>query len=284
MLNNVTTGGEISMSSIKGRRFLIRVCVGLAIGLFAASCGPSSTPKRSGAPMQTVEITVSAAASLQDVLEAITPDFHEAYPTIEVSYNFGASGALQQQIEQGAPADVFFSAAAKQMDALAEKGLILKDSRQDVLTNSLVLIAPAQSQIAVTEIAQLKEAEVGVIAVGEFRSVPAGQYAEQVFTKLNLLEPLQSKLVFSNSVRGVLAAVESGNADVGMVYATDAALSERVKVLATIPAATHQPIVYPIAVVSNSPNPDAAKTLIAFLQTPAAQTKFKEFGFGVVAP
>lgn len=277
------------MPLIKGRRFLIRVCVGLAISLLAASCGssalaPNRSENRPEVPTQTVELTVSAAASLQDALEAITPEFHAAYPDIEISYNFGASGALQQQIEQGAPADIFFSAAAKQMDVLAEKGLILKDSRQDVLTNSLVLIAPAQSQLAVTDIAQLKEAEVGVVAVGEFRSVPAGQYAEQVFTKLNLLESLQSKLVFSNNVRGVLAAVESGNADVGMVYATDAALSERIKVLATAPESTHQPIVYPIAVVSDRPNPDAAKTFIAFLQTPAAQTKFKDFGFGVVDP
>lgn len=277
------------MSLIKGRRFLIRVFVGLAISLLAASCGsfalsPNRSENPSQTPAQTVELTVSAAASLQNALEAITPEFHAAYPTVEISYNFGASGALQQQIEQGAPADIFFSAAAKQMDVLAEKGLILKDSRQDILTNSLVLIAPAQSQIAVTDIAQLKEAEVGIVAVGEFRSVPAGQYAEQLFTKLNLLEPLQSKLVFSNNVRGVLAAVESGNADVGLVYATDAALSERIKVLATAPAATHQPIVYPIAVVSDRPHPDAAKTYIAFLQTPAAQTKFKEFGFGVVDP
>ncbi|MEA5448078.1 molybdate ABC transporter substrate-binding protein [Leptolyngbya sp. CCNP1308] len=277
------------MPLVKGRRFLIRVCVGLAISLLSASCGSSAlTPNLSEnspeAPAQTVELTVSAAASLQDALEAITPEFREAYPDIEISYNFGASGALQQQIEQGAPADIFFSAAAKQMDMLAEKGLILKDSRQDVLTNSLVLIAPAQSQLAVTDIAQLKDAEVGVVAVGEFRSVPAGQYAEQVFTKLNLLEPLQSKLVFSNNVRGVLAAVESGNADVGMVYATDAALSERIKVLATASESTHQPIVYPIAVVSDRPNPEAAKTFIAFLQTPAAQTKFKDFGFGVVDP
>ncbi len=261
----------------------MHVCVGLAIGLLAASCGASiSVPNQPAAQAQTLELTVSAAASLQDALEAITPEFHAAYPAIAVSYNFGASGALQQQIEQGAPADIFFSAAAKQMDVLAEKGLILKDSRQNLLINSLVLIAPAQSPIAIADIAQLKEAEVGVVAVGEFRSVPAGQYAEQVLTKLNLLESLQSKLVFSNNVRGVLAAVESGNADVGVVYATDAALSERIKVLATAPAATHQPIVYPIAVVGDSPNPDAAKTYIAFLQTPAAQTKFKEFGFGVV--
>lgn len=271
------------MGLIKRRRFLVRTCLGLAMGWLAASCGsPTQAPEPPAA--QSAELIVSAAASLQDVLEAITPLFRAAYPNIEVSYNFGASGALQQQIEQGAQADIFFSAAAKQMDVLAEKNLILTDSRQDVLTNRLVLIAPAQSPIALTEIAQLKAADVAVVAVGEFRSVPAGQYAEQVLTKLNLLESLQSKLVFSNNVRGVLAAVESGNADVGLVYATDAALSQRIQVLATAPAETHQPIVYPIAVVSDSPNPDAAKTFIAFLQTPAAQTKFKEFGFGVVTP
>ncbi|PZU97559.1 MAG: molybdate ABC transporter substrate-binding protein [Leptolyngbya sp.] len=272
------------MPSAKGRRFWVGACVGLAIYLLIASCGSSALlPYRLKAQAQTVELTVSAAASLEDALEAITPAFHAAYPAIDISYNFGASGALQQQIQQGAPADVFFSAAAKQMDALAEQGLVLKDSRQNIVTNSLVLIAPAQSRIAVTDIAQLRDAEVGVVAVGEFRSVPAGQYAEQVFAELNLLEPLRSKLVFSNNVRGVLAAVESGNADVGVVYATDAALSERVKVLATAPAATHEPIVYPIAVVSDSPNPEAAKTFIAFLQTSTAQTRFKEFGFGVVA-
>lgn len=273
------------MSSVEGYGSLVCKWVGLVISLFAVSCGPSAlSPGRLGTSTQTIKLTVSAAASLEDALEAIAPDFHAAYPTVDISYNFGASGALQQQIEQGAPADIFFSAAAKQMDVLAEKGLILQDSRQDVLTNSLVLIASAQSQIVVTEVAQLKAAEVNVVAVGEFRSVPVGQYAEQVFTTLNLLEPLRSKLVFSNNVRGVLAAVESGNADLGMVYATDAALSKRVKVLATAPAATHQPIVYPIAVVSDSVNPDAARTFIAFLQTPAAQTKFKEFGFGVVEP
>ncbi|MBD2234754.1 molybdate ABC transporter substrate-binding protein [Phormidium tenue] len=273
------------MSSVKNGRLLVRACVGLIVSLLAVSCASSAlAPDHSKAPVRTVDLTVSAAASLENALEAIAPEFHVAYPTIEISYNFGASGALQQQIEQGAPADVFFSAAVKQMDVLAEKGLILKDSRRDVLTNTLVLIAPVQSQIAVTDMAQIKDAEVGIIAVGEFRSVPAGQYTEQVFTKLNLLEPLRSKLVFSNNVRGVLAAVESGNADLGLVYATDAALSERVKVLATASAATHQPIVYPIAVVSASPNLDAARMFIAFLQTPVAQTKFKEFGFGVVAP
>lgn len=225
-------------------------------------------------------LTVSAAASLQDALEAIAPQFSAAYPNIAVDYNFGASGALQQQIEQGAPVDVFFSAATKQMDALAEKALILPDSRQDLLTNRLVLIAPSASDITITDLSQLKDANISRFAVGEFRSVPAGQYAEQVFQNLSLIAPLQSKFVFGNNVRSVLSAVESGNADLGMVYATDAALSKRVKVILTVPADTHSPINYPIAVVQNSSNLEAAQTFIDFLTTAPAQAVFQAFGFG----
>lgn len=231
---------------------------------------------------QTVTITVSAAASLQDVLDAIAPNFEAAHPEITVDYNFASSGSLQQQIEQGAPVDVFFSAAAQQMDALAEKDLIVPESRQNLVTNSLVLIAAQSSDLNITDIAQIKNTDVSRIAVGEFRSVPAGQYAEQVFTNLNLLESLQSKLVFGNNVRGVLATVESGNAELGLVYATDAALSDQIKVLATAPTDSHEPIVYPIAIVKSSPHPAAAQDFIDFLSTDPAQKTFEEFGFGTL--
>ncbi|MEM9907982.1 MAG: molybdate ABC transporter substrate-binding protein [Cyanobacteria bacterium P01_D01_bin.44] len=229
-----------------------------------------------------VTVTVSAAASLQDALDAIAPQFSAAYPNIFVDYNFGSSGALQRQIEQGAPADVFFSAATPQMDALLENGLIVPDSRQNLVTNSLVLIAPVNSNLQITKIAQLRNADISRFAVGEFRSVPAGQYAEQVFAKLDLLEVLQPKFVFGNNVRSVLTAVESGNAELGMVYATDAALSDQVKVLATASADAHPPIVYPIAVVQDTPDPEAAQTFIDFLTTDAAQETFKQFGFGQI--
>lgn len=227
----------------------------------------------------TVTLTVSAAASLQDALQSIDAEFHTAHPEITVDYNFGSSGALQQQIEQGAPADVFFSAAAKQMDALEQKGLILPESRQNIVANSLVLIASKSSSLEVTNLAQLKEMPINRFAVGEFRSVPAGQYAEQVFKSLGLLETLQPKFVFGNNVRSVLAAVESGNADLGMVYATDAALSNQVKVLATAPEETHSPIVYPVAIVKASPQPEAAQQFIDFLNTEPAQATFIKYAF-----
>ncbi|MGK7905636.1 MAG: molybdate ABC transporter substrate-binding protein [Synechococcus sp.] len=227
-------------------------------------------------------IAVSAAASLQDVLEEIAPQFQAAHADIAVDYNFASSGALQRQIEQGAPTDVFFSAAAKQMDSLAEQELILADSRQDLVSNSLVLIAPTASTVDIADITQLQEVEIRHFAVGDFRSVPAGQYAEQVFDRMGLLEVFQPKFVFGNSVRSTLAAVASGNAELGMVYATDAALSSGVKVLASAPAGSHDPIVYPVAAMDRSHYPEAAQTFIDFLTTDTALETFADFGFAPI--
>ncbi len=268
---------------MKRRRFTICFLVSLCLNSLIAACNRQTLPlPAEKTAISPVTLTVSAAASLQDAMEAITPQFTTTEPNITISYNFGASGALQQQIEQGAPADIFFSAAAKQMDALAERGLILPDSRQNLVTNRLVLVAPVDSSLKITDLAQLSSANISRLAVGEFRSVPAGQYAKQVFEKLSLLEPLQSKFVFGSSVRNVLSAVESGNAEVGIVYATDAALSNQVKVLLTIPETDHSPIEYPIAIVKASPPPEAAQTFINFLTTEPPQKTFQTFGFGPI--
>ena len=253
--------------------------IGLVVWALMVSCAATAPATRDGAAAP-ASITVSAAASLEDVLGAIAPAFTAAHPDTTVNYNFAASGALQRQIEQGAPVDVFFSAATQQMEALAKKDLILSDSRQDIVTNRLVLIAPQSSSLNITELDQLKDADIRRFSVGEFRSVPAGQYAEQALQNMNLLPTLESKFVFGNSVRSVLAAVSTSSADVGLVYATDAALSDQVKVLATAPTDTHAPIVYPAAVVQASHHPEAAQAFIEFLQTDSAQARFAEFGFG----
>ena len=234
----------------------------------------------SGDSPPTTTLIVSAASSLQDALEAIAPQFSITHPSITIQYNFGASGALQQQIQQGAPADIFFSAASQQMDALAEAEMILPGSRQNIVANELVLIAPLETEIAIADFAELRDIDIQRFAVGEFRSVPAGQYAKQVLEALDLLSALQSKFIFGNNVRAVLSAVESGNADLGMVYATDAALSKRVTILATVPANSHAPIHYPIAIVKETATPEAAQTFIDFLTTEAAQQTFADFGFG----
>ncbi|WP_110989124.1 molybdate ABC transporter substrate-binding protein [Acaryochloris thomasi] len=242
------------------------------------SCSSSSLT--STEQTTSVTITVSAAASLQEALDGIATQFNTAHPTIAIDYNFGASGALQRQIEQGAPADVFCSAATKQMNALSEKGIVQPDSQRNLVTNSLVLIAPTNSNYEITDLTQLRDIDISRFAVGEFRSVPAGQYAQQVFTKLDLLDPLRTKFVFGNTVRNVLAAVENGNAELGMVYATDAALSQQVKVLTTVPEDSHLPIVYPVAMIQSTAHSEAAQAFINFLITDAAQQTFEEFGFG----
>lgn len=243
-------------------------------------CNSTSPAAHNTQNSASVTLTVSAAASLQDALEAIDPLFVQAHPTIQVNYNFGSSGALQQQIEQGAPTDVFLSAATKQMDTLQEKNLILAETRRNLLTNRLVLIVPKDATFNLTRFQQLSDASISKIAVGEPRSVPAGQYATEVFKNLNLMELLQPKFVFANNVRGVLAAVESGNAGAGVVYETDAKLSNQVKIAAIAEANLHKPIVYPIAVIENSPTPEAAKIYTQYLLDHQAQSVFQQFGFG----
>jgi molybdate transport system substrate-binding protein len=226
-------------------------------------------------------VLVSAAASLQDALEELDSVFETSYSGTTVNYNFGSSGALQQQIEQGAPADIFFSAATKQMDALQEKNLILPDTRRDLLTNRLVLIVPKNSTLGLTSFSQLSGNNVRRIAIGEPRSVPVGQYSEELFTKMGILSQIKTKFVLGNSVRNVLAAVESGNADAGIVYATDAKISDKVKQVATAPENMHSPIVYPIAVLKSSKNLQVAKTYEQFLSSNEAKTIFEKFGFGI---
>lgn len=248
------------------------LCLAIGFQLVAPSLGMSQT---SGS------VLVSAAASLQDALEAIDPQFERANRDITINYNFAASGALQQQIQQGAPADVFISAAARQMNALQDQNLILPDTRRNLLTNRLVLIVPRNSRLGLTSFRQLSNSNVRRIAVGEPRSVPVGQYAEELFRNLGILDRLRSKFVLGNNVRNVLAAVESGNADAGVVYTTDAQISDQVRVVATAPTNLHSPIVYPIAVVRASRNAEAARNYVRFLSSAAARTVFERYGFGI---
>ncbi len=241
--------------------------------LALSSCKPLSPQ----IPDQTITLTVSAAASVQVALAEIDPQFEAAYSGVAIAHNSGGSGILQRQIEQGAPADIFLSASPLQMNALAKKDLLIDASRRDLLSNQLVLIGLADSPLQRFE--EIASADVQKLAVGEFRSVPAGDYAEATLTAFNLLPEVLPKLVFFNNVSGVLAAVESGNVSAGIVYKTDADLSERVKILAIAPPNTHPPIRYPIAVLKRSQHPEAAQQYISFLQTPEAAQTFRSFGF-----
>jgi molybdate transport system substrate-binding protein len=224
-------------------------------------------------------LLVSAAASLRDVLQQVGSTYQQTKPNLKIRYNFGASGALQQQIEQGAPVDIFISAATRQIDALDQKGRLMSETRTILATNRLVLIVPAGKQ-GVNSFSDLTRSNIKRIAIGEPRSVPAGQYAEQVLQKLGIYNQVKSKFVYANNVRQVLAAVESGNADAGMVYITDAKISNKVKIVATADRSSHSPITYPAAVLKRSKNAGAAREFLQYLRSNQAQSVFRKSGFG----
>jgi molybdate transport system substrate-binding protein len=247
------------------------------ITCFLAVVVPLITPIFSIAESN-VSLLVSAAASMKDALEEIKPIYEQSKPNINIKFNFGASGALQQQIEQGAPADIFISAARKQIDALEQKGLLVPGTRTNLASNRLVLIV-GNNTTAINNFFDLTDTKIKKIAVGEPRSVPAGQYADQVLKKLGIFEGLKPKLVLANNVRQVLASVESGNADAGLVYATDAKISHKVKVVVTADEKYHSPIIYPMAIIKSSKNIPQSRQFVTFLSGSQAQIVLKKYGF-----
>jgi molybdate transport system substrate-binding protein len=265
---------------------LRRLCLMLAVVALSVTVGcgrmASSPPIAPSTAVPTAQgrLLVSAAVSLKDALEDLKLSYQAQNPVPSIVYNFGASGALQQQIENGAPADVFISAAVQQMDQLEKKGLLVAGTRTNLAGNQLVLIVPIADS-KVQAFADLTQPEVQRVVIGEPRSVPAGKYAEQTLRSLKLWESVQPKLVLANTVRQVLASVESGNAAAGLVYATDAKVSPRVKVVAIANPQNHAPIVYPMAVLNRSRQPIAAQAWVRFLTSETAKNTLKKYGFRV---
>ncbi|MCZ2498695.1 molybdate ABC transporter substrate-binding protein [Xylophilus sp. Kf1] len=224
-------------------------------------------------------LTVSAAASLTDAFKELGPRFEAGRPGATVRFNFAASGALLQQIAQGAPVDVFASADQATMNRADEQKLIEAPSRRDFVTNSLVLIEPAQGGTGVRSLQDLGGAAVRRIAIGKVATVPVGAYTRQVLEGARLWEPLGPKLVQADSVRQVLDYVGRGEVDAGFVYATDAALAAgKVTVVAT--PTGHTPVRYPVAVVADSRQKALAQDFVAFLGGADARAVLGRYGFG----
>ena len=229
------------------------------------------------------QVTVFAAASLQDALGAAAKEFTAA-TGLGVKYSFDASSTLARQIEQGAPADVFASADLDWMDYLARRSLIQPQSRINLLSNSLVVIAPKDAPLATLTLdsASIEAALAGGrIATGAVETVPVGRYARLALRKLGLWTALERRIAPAENVRTALAYVARGEAPLGIVYATDAAAEPKVKVVATFPAESHPPIVYPFALTAGAKG-DAAKRFLDFLQGPAARSIFRAKGFSFV--
>ena len=167
------------------------------------------------------------------------------------------------------------------MDALTKDGLLADGTRRDLLVNEVVLIVPRDSDMKLTDFNQLTGTAIQHIALGEPKGVPVGQYSEEVFTKMGILDQVKAKAVYGSDVRQVLSWVETGDADCGVVYATDAAVSDRVRVVAKAPADTHKPIIYPAAVLKDSKQPGLADDFLTYVSGEAGKAVFSKFGFEV---
>ncbi|MBF0506303.1 MAG: molybdate ABC transporter substrate-binding protein [Nitrospirae bacterium] len=228
------------------------------------------------------EITVSAAISLKNAFEEIGKIYEAKNRGTKVVFNFGASGDLMRQIEGGAPVDVFASAAQKDMDDAEKKGLIVAGSRVNFAANSVVLVVPIRSGTAIKSFADLESKNIQKIAVGNPKTVPAGRYAEDVFTYYKILDAIKDKLIFTENVRQVLDYVARGEVDAGVVYSTDAMVrAKEVAVAATAPEASHKPVVYPIAVIKSSKNSGPATAFISMVTSQEGKQILAKYGFKV---
>ncbi len=251
----------------------------LTFGLMGCQ-GKGSDDTSSGEESAT--LSIAAAASLEKCYtEKLIPMFEKKHPNVKVEGTYDSSGKLQTQIEQGMDADVFMSAAAEQMDHLVNEDYISRDDVVDLLENKLVLIVPEKD--ANHEITSFKTAaKAETIAVGDPESVPAGQYAKEVFTNLHMWDQVNKKASFATNVTEVLNWVAKGSADCGIVYATDAASTDDVKVVAQAPEdALKTPVIYPAAALKESKNKDTADEFVKFLQSDEALKVFQSYGFTI---
>jgi molybdate transport system substrate-binding protein len=255
---------------------MVSVALATCFALVLAGCGTKPAP----AADKPVEVVVSAAASLTDAMKDVQTDFEANNRSIKLRFNVGSSGSLQQQIEQGAPVDLFISAATEPMDALVKKSLVDQSAVQNLVTNKVVLIRGKTSEDVVKTWDDLKSEKVHKIAIGNPQHVPAGQYAQSVLVKLNLWSSVEKRLVLGEDVRQVLNYVESGEVQAGIVYSTDAAVSQKVIILAEAPAGSHPPVLYPMAVLKDAKHGAQAKAFADYLLSAKGMAFLTKYGFG----
>jgi molybdate transport system substrate-binding protein len=231
-----------------------------------------------GAASAEQELIVSAAASLTNVFAEIGKKFESANPATKVVFNFGASGALLQQIDKGAPVDVFASADQKTMDQAREKHLMVSEPPRAFAGNELVLITPHGARVPVKALKDLTGRQIGKVALGNPETVPAGRYAKEVLTNEGLWEELKPKFIFGESVRQVLDYVSRGEVDAGFVFATDALIAKD-HVKEALEAPQHKPITYPISVVGSTKNEELAMRFVDFVLSKEGEEILLRYGF-----
>jgi molybdate transport system substrate-binding protein len=247
--------------------------------LFIVSLALMLSMVSAGRAFAAEELIVSAASSLTNAFQDLGKKFESKNPGVMVICNFAASGPLLQQIEQGAPVDVFASADQKTMDQAQEKHLIVDDSRRNFAGNELVLAVPKGSKLPIKSPGDLTGKEVSKIAVGKPETVPVGRYTQEALTNYSLWETLAPKFIYGDSVRQVLDYVARAEVDAGFVFATDAAVfKDKVDVVSVVEK--HKPIVYPIAVISSSQRKELARRFLDFTVGGEGREVLSRYGFG----
>ena len=247
--------------------------------LLTISCSKNPNNSSSQSMASRINLTISAAASLKDVMTEIKPIYEQQKTNVSLTLNLASSGSLRQQIEQGAPVDLFISASPSHINMLQEKGLIIDERLRNLLKNQMVLIVPQENTTVVNTFQDLTKDAISKISIGEPKSVPAGKYGKEVLSSLGIYEVVKPKIVFAKNVRQVVNYVATGNVDAGIVYRTDTNASNQVKIVANAPEKSHTPVVYPIAIIKNSKNVEATKQLEEFMFTPEAKAVFEKYGF-----
>lgn len=245
----------------------------MILALMVTGCGAKEKKA------ENTELTILAAASLTDVCNEIKSNYESTHEGVTLTFSYGGSGALQAQIEEGVPADVFISAAKKQMTALNDEGLMNSDSIVELLENKVVLIVPKNSDKNITSFEDVSGDKVSVVGLGEPGSVPVGQYSEEIFTTLGTLDAVKAKANYGQDVRTVLSWVETNAVDCGVVYATDAYTSDNVTIVCEAPKDSCKKVIYPAGIVKASENSAAAADFIAYLQTDDVMKLFESYGF-----
>lgn len=225
------------------------------------------------------QLYILAAASLIDVCTELEQIYEAEHQQVDLIFLYGGSGTLQVQIEEGAPADLFISAAEKQMSELAQKDLIQTQTRVDLLKNKVVLIVPKEMDGIITSFEDLLKPQVKKIGLGEPGSVPVGQYSEEIFTSLGIFAQIKDKVIYGNDVRAVLTWVESQEVDCGVVYQTDAIFSDKVKIVCEAPKGSCKEVIYPAAVLKHSKHQQQAKDFLEFLKSDKGIETFQQYGF-----
>lgn len=226
------------------------------------------------------ELLIGAAASLEPAMKELQPMFEEQHPELRLSFTFAGSGTIEQQIREGAPIDIFLSAANKQMDSLEKDELLLPDSRVDLYRNEVVLIVPVDSKLGIADFKDITKADI--IALGDPESVPAGQYAELIFKRLGIREAVYSKATLGKTVTEVAAWVSSGEAEAGVVYKTDAIRNDKLEIAATAPEREGSIAIYPGAILKNTKSEAQAKEFLSYLDTKEAEEIMVNYGFDII--